>query len=66
MFKPRGPTYQTSVISLNTESVLLEEMGNIIEPLAMLFEGYWSWEKIGDMLPLDYQPGSQNQKVPSE
>jgi len=55
MFHPRRPTYQTSVISLNADSVLLEEMGNIIEPLDILFEGYWGWEKIGDMLPFDYQ-----------
>jgi hypothetical protein len=40
--------------------VLLEEMGNIIEPLDVLFEGYWGWEKLGDMLPLDYQPGKQS------
>lgn len=56
MFHPRKPAFQTSVISLNTDSVVLEEMGNITEPLDVLFEGYWGWEKIGDMLPLDYQP----------
>jgi hypothetical protein len=58
MFQRRAPTYQTSVISLNADSVLLEEMGNITEPLAVLFEGYWGWEKTGDMLPLDYRPAN--------
>lgn len=56
-FQRRGPTYQTSVISLNVDAVLLEETGNIVEPLDVLFEGYWSWEKIGDMLPQDYGLG---------
>lgn len=54
LFHPRKPTYQTSVLYLNTESVSLEELGNITPPLDCTFEGYWAWEKVGDMLPLDY------------
>jgi hypothetical protein len=54
-FQTRRPTFQTSVISLREKSVFLEEMGNISDPLGVLFEGYWGWEKVGDMLPLDYQ-----------
>ncbi|QHT66475.1 carboxypeptidase-like regulatory domain-containing protein [Rhodocytophaga rosea] len=54
-FQPRRPTFQTSVISMKEKSVFLEEMGNISDPLGILFEGYWGWEKIGDLLPLDYQ-----------
>jgi hypothetical protein len=61
MFHTRKPTFQTSVISLLAEAVLLEEMGNIAEPLDVIFEGYWGWEKLGDMLPLDYQLNSQGQ-----
>jgi hypothetical protein len=53
-FQIRRPTWQTSVISLRGDPVLLEEMGNISDPLGVLFEGYWGWEKTGDMLPLDY------------
>ncbi|PIQ19903.1 MAG: hypothetical protein COW65_18185 [Cytophagales bacterium CG18_big_fil_WC_8_21_14_2_50_42_9] len=58
-FKPAQPSYQTSVIYLLDESVVLEKTGQIIEPLDIVFEGYWGWEKLGDMLPLDYLP-SQN------
>ncbi|MDQ1088018.1 carboxypeptidase-like regulatory domain-containing protein [Siphonobacter sp. SORGH_AS_1065] len=50
----RQPTFQTSVFSLRTESVLLEENGSILPPLGVMFEGYWGWEKVGDLLPLDY------------
>jgi hypothetical protein len=57
-FQTRRPTFQTSVISLREKIVFLEEMGNISDPLGILFEGYWGWEKIGDMLPLDYQVSS--------
>ncbi|MDR6194167.1 carboxypeptidase-like regulatory domain-containing protein [Siphonobacter sp. SORGH_AS_0500] len=50
----RQPMFQTSVFSLRTESVLLEENGSILPPLGVMFEGYWGWEKVGDLLPLDY------------
>ncbi|PRY09877.1 carboxypeptidase-like protein [Pontibacter ummariensis] len=56
MFRTREPGYQTSVVSLTTNQVVLDENGSFYEPLGLLFEGYWGWEKLGDMLPLDYQP----------
>lgn len=56
MFRKRQPTFQTSVISMKQEKVVLDESGSLAEPLALTFEGYWGWEKTGDMLPLDYQP----------
>jgi len=55
-FKPAKPSYQTSVIYLLDKAVLLEKTGQFNEPLGIIFEGYWSWEKLGDMLPLDYMP----------
>ncbi|HEY0895325.1 MAG TPA: carboxypeptidase-like regulatory domain-containing protein [Sphingobacteriaceae bacterium] len=48
------PNYQTSVLSRNTGSVELDRQGNLMDPLAIFFEGYWAFEKIGDMLPSDY------------
>ena len=53
-FNPPAPSYQTSVISLKSDYVLLDRNGSIYEPLGVLFEGYWGFEKLGDMLPLDY------------
>lgn len=52
---PQTPAYQTSVFSLRVPSVELEAAGNFLNPLDVLFEGYWAWEKVGDMLPLDYK-----------
>lgn len=54
-FKKRAPSYQTSVISLKSDYVWLEENGAVTDPLDLLFEGYWGFEKVGDMLPLDYK-----------
>lgn len=51
----RKPTYQTSVFSLQSDVVEVEASGNFLNPLDVLFEGYWAWEKVGDMLPLDYK-----------
>lgn len=53
--KAGKPTYQTSVISLDSGSVFLEENGSVSEPLQVVLEGYWGWEKVGEMLPLDYR-----------
>jgi hypothetical protein len=30
--------------------------GTAFDPDALLFEGYWGYEKVGDMLPVDYIP----------
>ncbi|WP_439882215.1 carboxypeptidase-like regulatory domain-containing protein [Pontibacter sp. MBLB2868] len=53
--KSGKPSYQTSVISLHSGSVQLEPNGSVSEPLDVLLEGYWGWEKVGEMLPLDYK-----------
>jgi hypothetical protein len=33
-----------------------EESGYLINPLAVVTNGYWGFEKLGDMVPMDYQP----------
>jgi len=52
---PATPTFQTSVFSLLAAHAELEASGTFLNPLDVVFEGYWGWEKVGDMLPLDYQ-----------
>jgi hypothetical protein len=47
---------QTSLISLNKEHVFIAPEGVFIEPLDIFFEGYMGWQKVGDMLPLNYIP----------
>jgi hypothetical protein len=48
--------YQTSLMSLNKEEVLINNIGTFGDPLDALLLGYWGFEKVGDALPLDYQP----------
>lgn len=54
----RGPAFQQSTLFLRDgEPVWLERNGNYYNPRDMYFFGYWSWsDKIGDSLPLDYEP----------
>jgi hypothetical protein len=58
-FQKRKPAYQTSVISMKGNPVILEKSGTVSDPLALVFEGYWGWEKVGDILPLDYEPNQR-------
>ncbi|WP_229216631.1 hypothetical protein [Dyadobacter sp. 3J3] len=55
----RKASYQTSLISLRDSSVFLQENGSFDKPLGITFQGYWSWDKVGDMLPYDYYPKSE-------
>jgi len=37
----------------------IDASGVPVEPLALLTEGYWGFQQMGDLLPLDYQPTSR-------
>ncbi|CAL2103518.1 conserved exported protein of unknown function [Tenacibaculum sp. 190130A14a] len=51
----KGSGVQTSNIVLLNGKTPIDAHG-ILEPRATLSEGYWGFEAIGEMLPLDYQP----------
>ena len=48
--------YQISMIKLHNEEAPMDETGLLKEPLDVLLLGYWAFEKVGDALPLDYEP----------
>ncbi|SDH67826.1 CarboxypepD_reg-like domain-containing protein [Pedobacter terrae] len=50
------PDYQISTITLQVAPVYFYENGGIYNPRAMLYAGYWGWEKIADSVPMDYLP----------
>lgn len=54
--KPRKPLAQTSNIIPQAMPSLIMSDGILQEPLSMLYEGYWSYEKFAHTLPLDYTP----------
>lgn len=65
--EPRKPTFQSSIIFLLEEEPLtIDVNGNYFSPRNVMARGYWSWsEKIGDMLPSDYEPVKPPPPLPS-
>jgi len=58
----RFATNQLSWIEMpsNESKVVFERSGLWVNPMAFITEGYWSFIKMGDLLPLDFQPGQVN------
>ncbi|MCZ4224497.1 carboxypeptidase-like regulatory domain-containing protein [Pedobacter rhodius] len=52
------PDYQISIVNLLVAPVYFYENGGTYNPRSMLYQGYWSWEKIADSVPLDYLPAT--------
>ncbi len=47
---------QTSYIKLNINEVSIDARGFIYDQLAVTTYGYWSWERIAEALPFEYEP----------
>lgn len=56
-FKPGS---QESVIHLPTGKITIQENGNHFPAFDLFLEGYMSWLKVADLLPLDYWPNSND------
>ncbi len=46
---------QTSVMKLEVDSLELYENGGYADPFGIMVEGYMAWERVADLLPLDYK-----------
>ena len=48
--------FQLSVINIaNKESIAIEQNGYYFDQNDITITGYWTWEKVGDLLPYDYK-----------
>ena len=47
---------QTSWIKMNKPNGIVRIDGVLADPYALITYGYWSFERVADMLPLDYKP----------
>ncbi|MCX2575600.1 carboxypeptidase-like regulatory domain-containing protein [Pedobacter sandarakinus] len=57
VFRPLDvPENEISVANLMSEGVRFYENGGIYDSRSLLFEGYWAYEKIADLVPMDYVP----------
>lgn len=50
----RQPRQQESLIQFLQPDCTLTKEGVCIDPLALLYSGYWGWEKVADQVPFDY------------
>lgn len=49
--------FQLSIITIPVnEAIGIEQNGYYFDQNSIIINGYWSWEKVGDMLPYDYKP----------
>lgn len=53
------PNYQISVIHQLEGPVSFYANGGMHDAKSVLYEGFWAYEKIGDMVPIDYIPGQK-------
>jgi len=56
LLQKSGTTGQVSWFTLNYLAVGITESGFINEAFPTKVYGYWSWRRVGDMLPLDFEP----------
>ncbi len=55
------PKFQRSVLEIiGADKVLIDLTGKILEPKKLIVRGYWSWERMADLIPLDYNPKTDN------
>lgn len=54
--KRKDANFQHSYIIPSTLPSQLSEKGILVNPLDVIYEGYWSFEKFANSLPLDYSP----------
>lgn len=51
--KSRSP--QVSLLTMTAEEAIINKSGIPLNPLAFLFQQYWGFVKVGDMLPVDFE-----------
>ena len=58
MVKARGN--QISFLRLPQGSVRLDLSGEVMDRFGLTTFGYWSWERIADLVPINYDPEYDN------
>lgn len=47
-------SFQISVIQMMEPPVRFYENGGVFDPRSVLYKGFWAYEKVADMVPMDY------------
>ncbi|MEQ8470422.1 MAG: carboxypeptidase-like regulatory domain-containing protein [Marinoscillum sp.] len=54
--------FQKSLLKLDTKQLKILSNGQLIKPEELTSYGYWSWERMSELIPIDYDPKSDNLK----
>ncbi len=52
-------TLQNSSFTLSEDSVLMDKSGYLYQPNALILDGYWAFERVSDMLPINFVPSEK-------
>lgn len=58
-------SFITSIITMLVPETTIDSHGNLADPNAILYEGYWARLRSGDQLPFDYEPTTKKPKKKS-
>lgn len=50
------PSFEASIITMKVPGISLDAHGNLADPNAIVYEGYWARQRVADQLPFDYSP----------
>ena len=56
----RTPGKQISVLKLLHGPVRLDLNGQVVDKFAVSTFGYWSWERLANLVPINYDPKFDN------
>jgi hypothetical protein len=55
------PGPQSTSIFIEGRTVFVDKSGYISDPLRVFMDGYWSYTKVADLMPLNYKQGTESQ-----
>ncbi len=50
------PQAQTSWLAMNKTFAVVDTSGYVYDPMAFTVYGYWAWQGVADLLPMEYRP----------
>ncbi|MDH5610328.1 MAG: hypothetical protein OEY56_12700 [Cyclobacteriaceae bacterium] len=62
LYVNRMPDFQKSVLEIQAGDVYVDVNGNLVNPQNLSVSGYWSWERMADLVPGDYDPSNNNER----
>ncbi len=55
LFLKRNPQNQRSIIEITEGPIYVDVNGHIVNPEGLSVSGYWSWERIANLVPINYE-----------